>query len=133
VPTLGICRGLQVLNVAFGGSLIEHLPEGGAVAHRSPNKEPTPHRVAVEPGSALAAVLGAGEVEAQSWHHQAVRTAGEGLQVVARAADGVIEAMELPGHRWLIGVQWHPELSAATDPVQQRLFAALVAAARRTA
>lgn len=131
-PTLAICRGMQVLNVALGGSLIEHLPAvvGEDVLHRAPPREPTPHAVRVEPGSRLAAIAGAVEFAPMSWHHQAIRTVAPGLQVVARAPDGTIEAVEQPSHPWLIAVQWHPELTAATDPVQQRLFDALVNAAK---
>ena len=127
-PTLAICRGLQVLNVALGGTLIEHLPAvvGEDVLHRAPPREPTPHAVAVTPGSRLAAIAGATECAPMSWHHQAIRTLAPGLEAVARAPDGTIEAVEMRAHPWLIAVQWHPELTAAQDPAQQRLFDALV-------
>lgn len=129
-PTLAICRGLQVLNVALGGSLIEHLPAvvGEDVLHRAPPREPTPHAVRVEPGSRLASVTGSTGFAPMSWHHQAVRALAPGLQVTARAPDGTIEALEMPGHPWLLAVQWHPELTAQQDPAQQRLFDALVQA-----
>ncbi len=128
IPALCICRGLQVLNVALGGTLIEHLPEevGETVRHRKPPRLTVTHPVHIAPGSRLAKVLGTGTVEAVSWHHQAIRTPGAGLQVVARAADGVIEAVELPGRPNVIAVQWHPEISADRDPLQQRLFDVLV-------
>lgn len=131
-PTLAICRGLQVLNVALGGTLIEHLPAvvGEDVLHRAPPREPTPHAVAITPGSRLAAIAGTTECAPMSWHHQAVRTLAPGLEVVARAPDGTIEAVEMRAHPWLIAVQWHPELTAAQDPAQQRLFDALVGAAQ---
>jgi len=134
VPTLAICRGLQVLNVALGGSLHAHLPEvvpgpdGGGVLHRLEPEElrgratPTPHVVEVEAGAALASVLGAERVEPMSWHHQAADRLGDGLRVVARAPDGVVEALALDGHPEVTAVQWHPELSAAVDPTQQALF-----------
>lgn len=127
-PTLAICRGLQVLNVALGGTLIEHLPAvvGEDVLHRAPPREPTPHAVRLTPGSRLAAIAGATECAPMSWHHQAIRTVAPGLEVVARAPDGTIEAVEAPAHPWLIAVQWHPELTAQRDPQQQRLFDALV-------
>lgn len=130
-PTLAICRGLQVLNVALGGSLIEHLPAvvGEGVLHRAPPREPTPHAVRVEPGSRLAAITGATGFAPMSWHHQAIRALAPGLEVVARAPDGTIEAVEMPAHPWLIAVQWHPELTAQREPAQQRLFDALAAAA----
>lgn len=128
LPGLCICRGTQVLNVALGGTLVEHVPDEFAerVTHRLPPREPTPHAVSVEPGSRLAGLLGATEIEAVSWHHQAIRDLGEGLSVVARAPDGVIEAVELAGRERLVAVQWHPELSSATDAAQQGLFDWLV-------
>lgn len=131
-PTLAICRGMQVLNVALGGSLIAHLPAvvGEDVLHRAPPREPTPHAVRVAPGSRLAAIAGVTEFAPMSWHHQAIQVPAPGLEVVARAPDGTIEAVELPAHPWLIAVQWHPELSAQAEPVQQRLFDALVHAAQ---
>ncbi len=143
VPTLAICRGSQVLNVALGGTLVPHLPDvvpgpaAGGVLHRIEPPEPqasaspTPHDVRVEPGSDLAEVLGTTTVSPMSWHHQAVDRLGDGLRAVAWAPDGVVEATELPGHPWLRSVQWHPELTAASDPTQQRLFDALVAACDR--
>ncbi len=127
-PTLAICRGLQLVNVVQGGSLIEHLPDvvGESVLHRLPPREPTPHAIRIEPQSRLAALLGQCEVTAMSWHHQAVRMVADGFEVAAHAPDGTIEAMELPSHRWLVAVQWHPELTSATDPTQQGLFNAFV-------
>jgi putative glutamine amidotransferase len=129
-PTLAICRGLQVLNVALGGTLIEHLPAvvGEQVLHRAPPREPTPHAIAITPGSRLAAIAGATECVPMSWHHQAIRKVAPGLIAVANAPDGTIEAVESSKHPWLIGVQWHPELTAEKDPTQQRLFDALVTA-----
>lgn len=140
-PTLAICRGSQVLNVALGGTLVTHLPDvvpdpdGGGVLHRIEPPEPqeiatpTPHEVTVEAGCHLAEVMAATVVTPMSWHHQSIDRLGDGLRVVARAPDGVIEATELAGHPWLLSVQWHPELTAADDPTQQRLFDALVVAA----
>ncbi len=134
LPTLGICRGLQMLNVAYGGTLIEHLPDavGEVVAHRGPDKSPTPHAVSIEPDSGVARVLGTTTPMGTSWHHQGVAEVAAGLRVVGRTKDGVIEALELPGHPWLHAVLWHPELTAENDPVQQRLFDALVQAASET-
>lgn len=132
IPALCVCRGLQVLNVALGGTLIEHLPDevGAGVLHRRPPREPVRHPVALAEGSRLARVLGATTCEVASWHHQAVRAPAPGLEVVARAADGVVEAVELSGHEDLLAVQWHPELTAGEDPIQQRLFDWLVERAR---
>lgn len=132
LPGLCICRGLQVLNVALGGSLITHLPDvgGDRVAHRTEDRKPTPHGVSVEAGSHLAGVLGTTEVQGASWHHQAIDRLGRELEVVARAPDGTIEAVEIRDLPSLLAVQWHPELTAADDPVQQRLFDEVVRAAR---
>lgn len=138
VPTLAICRGSQVLNVALGGSLLVHLPDilDGSILHRREPAElrgmpaPIPHEVTVEPGSLVAKVMEAERVTPMSWHHQAVDRLGDGLRVVARAPDGTVEATEHDSHPWLLSVQWHPELTAATDPTQQRLFDALVTQAR---
>jgi putative glutamine amidotransferase len=134
-PTLCICRGMQVLNAVLGGSLHTHLPDvyGEQVAHRMPPREPVPHDVSVDAHCRLAALMGSHQLATVSWHHQAIDRLGAGLRVVARAPDDVIEAVELEGHPWLLAVQWHPELSAATDPTQQRLFDALVAEAARRA
>lgn len=137
LPTLAICRGSQVLNVALGGTLLTHLPD---LEDRHPHRvepevlrgmpSPTPHPVQVEPGSLIAKVMEATDVTPMSWHHQAVDRVGDGLRVVARAPDGTIEATEHESHPWLCSVQWHPELTAADDPTQQRLFDGLVEAAR---
>lgn len=128
LPMLAICRGAQVVNVALGGTLHVHLPDvvGEKVLHRAPPREPTPHEVAIDERSRLSAILGHKGGSAMSLHHQAIDKVAPPLRAVAWAADGLIEAVELPEHRWLVAVQWHPELSAATDPVQQRLFDALV-------
>ncbi len=131
VPTLAICRGAQLLNVSRGGTLIEHLPDvmGETVIHRAPPREPIAHSVRVSPGSRLAGVLGATDFSCMSWHHQGIRRVAPGFEVVAHAPDGTVEAIEMPSHPWLFAVQWHPELTAAEDPIQQRLFDALVEAA----
>lgn len=133
-PALAICRGMQIVNVALGGSLHVHLPEvvDGTVVHRTEPEAlrgmpgPTPHAVEVEPGSLVADVMGTDRVTPMSWHHQAVDRVGDGLRVVARASDGTVEALEHGTHPWLAVVQWHPELTAAGDPTQQRLFDVLV-------
>lgn len=133
LPALCICRGCQVLNVALGGTLIEHLPDevGDDVPHRAPPRKPTEHPVAIEPSSKLAELIGGTSCSTVSWHHQALRDVGQGLKVVARAADGTVEAVEMPGHPFMIAVQWHPELAAERDPIQQRLFERLVQAAQQ--
>lgn len=133
LPTLGICRGCQVVNVAFGGSLIEHLPDvvGDGLAHRGDGPGTSArHAVELAPGSRLAAIVGNGGTETSSSHHQAIRRLAPGLEVTARAPDGTIEAVERRDHPFYLAVQWHPEETAAEDPSQQRLFEALAAAAR---
>lgn len=130
MPLLAICRGLQVLNVVAGGSLVAHVPDtyGDSVTHRAPPRDPIPHAVDVlASDSLLAQALGPGRAEVMSWHHQAVDALGHGLRVTARAEDGLIEAFEPePGAAggWTVAVQWHPELNAATDRKQAALFEA---------
>ncbi|NKX55170.1 gamma-glutamyl-gamma-aminobutyrate hydrolase family protein [Arthrobacter mobilis] len=134
-PVLGICRGLQLINVAFGGSLIEDL--GKESVHRI-HQEQAPmavHKVGIEPDSILAGALGTGPVPVQSGHHQAVRRLGDRLHVVARADDGVVEAVELdrPDEGWLLAVQWHPEDEGSPEGQLAALMAPFVAACRVSA
>lgn len=135
-PTLAICRGMQILNVALGGTLIEHLPDevGTRIPHRGRTSGTySAHDVEVENGSRLASIVGGTRTGTASSHHQAVRALGRDLVVTARAADGTIEAVELPRQAFLVGVQWHPEHTADREPAQQRLFDALVQATRLSA
>jgi putative glutamine amidotransferase len=127
-PALGICRGTQVINTVLGGTLIEHIPDeiGETVKHRLPPREPAEHEVIIKTGSRLAKILRQTRVVTASVHHQAIRKVAPGLEVVAEALDGTIEAVEMKEHPWLIAVQWHPELTSARDPIQQKLFDALV-------
>lgn len=111
LPVLGICRGLQVLNVLHGGTLVQHLPD------RLGNREHAPapgrygrHAVALEPGSRTAGLYGRTEIDVASYHHQAIDRLGAGLVAVGRAPDGIVEAAELPGHPFAVAVQWHPEV-----------------------
>ena len=130
LPVLGICGGQQLLNVAFGGSLIQHIPDAitGALAHEQPNDRGEPgHEVEIVAGSLLHRVCGKTRMAVNSAHHQAVERPGAGLTVSARAPDGVIEAIEAPDRRFCLGVQWHPEYTV--DPADEKIFAALVAAA----
>lgn len=128
LPMLCVCRGMQMLNVALGGSLIAHLPDvvGERVRHRDPERGPVAHRVTIGRDTRLWRILGAESVEVSSRHHQGLDRLADGLVATAWAADGVVEAVELPGHPWAVGVQWHPEQTALHDPVQMRLFQALV-------
>jgi putative glutamine amidotransferase len=128
MPVLAICRGMQILNVALGGSLIAHVPEayGESVIHRMPPREPTPHVVELEAcASRLADAAGReGSLDVVSWHHQAVDRLGDGLRITARASDGLVEALEPEGGHWVVGVQWHPELNAAGNVRQAALLRA---------
>ena len=125
IPVLAVCRGHQVLNVALGGTLVQHLPTTDD--HRD-----TMHAVSVVPGSRVAAAMGTQEPLVHSFHHQAIDSLAPGLTVVATAQDGTIEAVEHTSSRWVVGVQWHPEDTAAEDAPNQGLFDALVAAAARS-
>lgn len=131
VPVLAICRGMQVLNVALGGTLDQHITgRPGYVAHGQPNGGVGAlHEVGVEPGSKLAKALGAERVAGMSHHHQAVDRLAEGLVPVAWTDDGVVEGFEMEDG-WVVAVQWHPEETADRDPAQQSLFDAFVAALR---
>jgi putative glutamine amidotransferase len=117
---LAICRGLQIANVQAGGTITAHLDR--------------PHRhvlstLALEPGTELAKLVGVDQLTISSYHHQRVDRLGRGLRPVAVSADGTVEAVERDGPDWFVGVQWHPEDTADSDPHQARLFSALVAAA----
>ncbi len=130
-PVLGICGGQQLLNVALGGTLIQHIPDEvpNALAHEQPNPRTEPgHKVAVAPGTLLRRITQSDEMAVNSAHHQAVQDVAPGLVVAARAPDGVIEGIEDPRRRFCIGVQWHPEYGI--DPGDKRLFAAFIAACR---
>jgi gamma-glutamyl-gamma-aminobutyrate hydrolase PuuD len=125
LPVLAICRGLQVLNVELGGTLHQHLPDviGGSLTHRAAPLVFGEVAVSTEPDSRASAVFG-GHPTVLCSHHQSIDRLGRGLVATARAGDGVIEAVELPAARFVLGVQWHPE-----EGRDQRPFAALVEAA----
>jgi putative glutamine amidotransferase len=134
LPILAICRGLQVLNVALGGSLYQDVgtDPGTEIMHtqEAPRDQPT-HKVVVEPGSRLAETLGADEIEVNSMHHQAVKALGAGLRPVAWAPDQIVEGLELSDRsRFVLGVQWHPEELISHSEPARRLFTALVNTAR---
>jgi gamma-glutamyl-gamma-aminobutyrate hydrolase PuuD len=131
LPILGICGGHQLLVIARGGALVQDIPSEwpGAISHTVPGEEPSLHPVMVEPDSRLHGLIGPAPV-VNSYHHQAARPeATGGLRVVARAPDGVVEAVEDPAHPCLIGVQWHPERLAGTAE-SRALFGHLVGSAR---
>jgi putative glutamine amidotransferase len=126
IPVLGVCRGAQVLNTALGGTLHQHLPDViGHTHHQKGNAVFGTSDVRTVPGTRLAAVIGESS-DAQCYHHQAIDRLGDGLVVSARDTDGVIEAVEVPGDQFVLGVQWHPE--ERLDDL--RLFNAVVDAAR---
>ncbi|NLU48812.1 MAG: gamma-glutamyl-gamma-aminobutyrate hydrolase family protein [Syntrophomonadaceae bacterium] len=128
IPTLGICRGAQVINVAAGGSLFQDLRGGVCHMQKAPRAHPF-HDIVVKRGTKLYEIMGAEVVRVNTFHHQAVAEPGRNLAVSAVARDGVIEAIESTKHRYLLGIQWHPEYM--TNLASDRLFASLVEAARR--
>ena len=138
VPLLAVCRGLQVLNVALGGSLYQDIPSepGSPLDHSQAGlqgkaRHILTHHVKVRDGSRLAGILGALEVDVNSFHHQAIKRLGEGLADVAWAPDSIVEGVELrAADQFVVGVQWHPEELVASDRAAFNLFAALVSRAR---
>jgi putative glutamine amidotransferase len=136
-PLLAICRGIQVLNVALGGSLHQDIAAdtGSTIAHvqTAPRDQPSHHvKVTVE-GTRLGATLGVAEAEVNSMHHQAIKRLGRRLREVAWAPDGIIEGIELvDGAPFFVGVQWHPEELTAHHPAARNLFRALVTSAEST-
>jgi putative glutamine amidotransferase len=140
IPIFGICRGMQVLNVALGGTLYQDLPSQMdhmvLLGHRqeTPKWQPT-HEVEVDGGSKIAEIMGLDELKVNSYHHQAIKDLACGLVAVACAPDGVIEAVEANdlSERWMIGVQWHAEAMRGAGPHQRNLFEAHVSAAKRHA
>ena len=135
LPLLAICRGAQVLNVSRGGTLHQHLPDlepqgDERVEHRQTEPgDAVTHTVQVEPGTRLHELLGESEVDVNSFHHQAVDRLGRDLVATAHSADGVIEGLEIPGHPFAVGVQWHAECLVDRDD-HLRLFEGLTEAAR---
>lgn len=132
-PVLGICRGMQLINIALGGNLHQDIDSqvpasrNHEVSVDKKNFSHLAHKLKIDPGSRLATILKTDAVDANTLHHQAVCELGEGLVVTAHAEDGVVEAIELPSRRFVIGVQSHPEaLEAHTEPVWRELFAAFV-------
>ena len=138
IPLLAICRGIQVLNVAAGGTLYQDIASQvpDALKHDcfypAHPRDHIAHTVEVAPDSRLAAIAGGdGSVPVNSLHHQSIKAVGAGLRVVATAPDGIIEAVEGTGSAWAVGVQWHPEELAADRPDMRRVFRAFVEAAGR--
>lgn len=133
VPIFAICRGIQVLNVAAGGTLVQDIESQVRDPIKHQQQAPrwyATHDVSIQPGSRLAAMLGGRSLRVNSFHHQAVRQVGAGLRVAAAAPDGVIEAIEGTTSPFVLGVQWHPELMVDHYPAAQKLFDEFVQAAR---
>lgn len=130
MPLLAICRGAQLLNIAQGGTLHQHLEDlPGVGSHGIPDGGGgTANPILVEPGTRLAEAVGTEGVVGRCHHHQSADQVGADLVVSARTVDGIIEGLEIPDDHWTVAVQWHPEDSARYDPIQQRLFQAFVAA-----
>ena len=137
-PVLGICRGIQLINLAAGGTLYQDLAAQlpGSIKHdyfpgQGFERDALTHDIVIEDGSRLADVFGAGRIAVNSMHHQAIKRLGAGLVVAARSVDDdVIEAVELPRHPFMVGVQWHPEALAVSDATTRVLFDQFVEAAR---
>lgn len=133
LPLLGICRGMQMINLALGGDLVQDIPGlvSEQVSHNDPQRprDALAHPVQLEPHSQLAGICGCASLNVNSFHHQAVGKLGNGVEVTARAEDGVVEGLELPDRRFVLGVQWHPESRWQQEPTSFGFFQALTAAA----
>jgi putative glutamine amidotransferase len=134
IPTLGICLGVQVMNVAAGGTLVQDIDSQmeTEIEHASEPEDRARHDVIIEQGTKLSNILPQRELNVNSSHHQAIRRVGEGLRVTAHAPDGVIEGLEDPRHPFYVGVQWHPE-DMGGETSATSIFSAFVDAARRRA
>jgi putative glutamine amidotransferase len=127
-PLFAICRGVQVMNVALGGTLIQDIPtqHGDRIEHRGnwigAARDKVLHEVCVEPGSRIASIIGEGNIGVNSFHHQALKRVANGLGVTSRSPDGIIESVEIPDKRYFVGVQWHPEEMTAGRADMMNLF-----------
>lgn len=131
IPLLGICGGEQVLNVALGGSLIQHIPDEVPDCLEHQQKQPrneSSHTVKISTGTLLHKIVEKEEISVNSVHHQAVKTPGQGVLINALATDGVIEGIEAPAYRFCLGLQWHPEFSITSQ--DKAIFVAFIEAAR---
>lgn len=131
IPILGICGGEQLLNVVLGGALIQHIPDSVKtdIAHEQPNPRTEPgHSVEIKESTMLANIVGEKTISVNSAHHQAIKRPGEGVVINAMAPDGVIEGIELPGHPFCLGVQWHPEYHVTG--ADTKIFEAFVTATK---
>lgn len=132
-PVLGICRGIQFMNAALGGSLYQDIPTqrpSKLEHHQTPPYDLPVHEVRLEPDTPLYDILQTDTLAVNSYHHQAVKQLASGLQVMARAEDGLTEAVFMPGKRFVWATQWHPEFSYKTDENSRKIFQAFVSACR---
>lgn len=132
-PVLGICRGIQFINAALGGTLYQDIPTEVPSEVNHLMKKPYNriiHNVNVEPDGLLASIVGAGEMGVNSYHHQAIKDLADTLKVEAVAEDGIIEAVSIPNKKFFLCVQWHPEFDYKVNTASQKLFTAFVDAAR---
>lgn len=134
IPTLGICLGLQVMNVAAGGTLMQDIDSAmeTEIEHASKPEDRARHDIIVEKGTRLSDIIGERELNVNSSHHQAIKSVGSGLRITALAPDGVVEGLEDPRHPFYVGVQWHPEDMRGEDSASS-IFRAFVDAARKYA
>jgi putative glutamine amidotransferase len=132
IPVLGVCRGMQLINVVLGGTLYQDIdnqyPDSIAHSNRHLPITQLTHHIIVEPGSRMEKILGAGEVWVNSHHHQAIKDPGKGVRITGRAPDGVPELLEVPGCRFVMAAQSHPEEIYSIEPAFKRLFSAFVQA-----
>ena len=132
-PILGICRGIQLLNALMGGTLYQDLDKehpSDVIHHQKPPYDAPVHSVQIEADSPLHEALGAEQIRVNSCHHQGIDELAKGLRPMAKAEDGLIEAVQLPGKKFVWAVQWHPEFSWKTDENSRKIFRAFVAACR---
>jgi putative glutamine amidotransferase len=133
IPVFGICRGIQVMNIALDGTLYQDIGSQVRMAlNHNPKFPPTErcHRVVIEDGTKLHQIIGETDIRVNSSHHQAVKLHGKGLNVNAKASDGITEGIEHPGKKWVIGIQWHPELMYRSDRASEQLFRSFVDACK---
>ena len=135
LPILGICGGAQAINVALGGSLYQDIATQlpNATRHeQGVKRDKGGHPIRIHSGTQLRQIVKRPTMEVNTTHHQAVREVGKGLAINATAEDGLIEGLESSNHRFVLGVQWHPEILAHKDPCERRIFSSFIAAARRS-
>lgn len=132
VPVLGVCRGVQTINVAMGGTLHQHVPNVTGKVHQQAQGNVYWHDVDIVPDTMMADIVGSSVIATNSYHHQAAEKIGNGLRAGAYSKDGIVESLEsLPGESWIFGLQWHPERTVGKDVYSLRFFEALVAEAAK--